>query len=64
MFVILSLQHKVYSNRNNFTGLMDGVMEVVDYNAYDLKYISSEDISYLKNHLCQADKAFPRCLEE
>ncbi|MEJ7564551.1 hypothetical protein WKI25_07050 [Acinetobacter baumannii] len=46
MFVILSLKHKVYSDRNMTTGLMDGVMEVVDYNAYDLKYISAVDISY------------------
>lgn len=46
MFVILSLKHKVYSDRNTATGLMDGVMEVVDYNAYDLKYISAADISY------------------
>jgi len=46
MFVILSLKHKVYSDRNIATGLMDGVMEVVDYNAYDLKYISAADISY------------------
>ena len=46
MFVILSLKHKVYSDRNIATGLMDGVMEVVDFNAYDLKYISALDISY------------------
>ena len=25
---------------------MDGIMEVVAYNAYDLKYLSSSDISY------------------
>lgn len=46
MFVILSLKHKVYSTRNSETFLMDGVMEIVDYNAYDLKYISDKDISY------------------
>ena len=46
IFVILSLKHKVYSTRNNETGLMDGIMEVVKYNAYDLKYISSRDLSY------------------
>lgn len=46
MFVILLLKHKVYSDRNIATGLMDGVMEVVDFNAYDLKYISALDISY------------------
>ncbi len=46
LFVILSLKHRVYSTRNLQSGLMDGIMEVVAYNAYDLKYISSADISY------------------
>ncbi len=46
LFVILSLKHKVYSQRNFETKLMDGTMEVVKYNAYDLKYLSDRDISY------------------
>lgn len=46
MFIILSIKHRVYSERNKQTGLVDGVMEVVDYNAYDLKFISDVDISY------------------
>lgn len=46
VFIILSLKHRVYSTRNQDTGLMDGIMEVVAYNAYDLKYLSSKDISY------------------
>jgi hypothetical protein len=46
LFVILSLKHRVYSTRNAGTGLMDGIMEVVAYNAYDLKYLSAADISY------------------
>jgi len=46
IFIILSLKHKVYSTKNAATGLMDGIMEVVSYNAYDLKYLSSADISY------------------
>lgn len=46
MFIILSIKHRVYSERNKDTGLMDGVMEVVDYHAYDLKFISDADISY------------------
>lgn len=46
MFLILSIKHRVYSERNKDTGLMDGVMEVVDYHAYDLKFISDRDISY------------------
>lgn len=46
LFVILSLKHKVFSTKNKKTGLMDGIMEVVKYNAYDLKYLSNLDISY------------------
>lgn len=46
MFIVLSIKHKVYSERNKKTGLMDGVMEMVDFNAYDLKFISDSDISY------------------
>jgi hypothetical protein len=46
LFVILSLKHKVYSVKNNATGLMDGIMEVVKYNVYDIKLISEPDISY------------------
>lgn len=46
MFIVLSIKHRVYSERNHETGLMDGIMEIVDYNAYDLKYISEADISY------------------
>jgi len=46
IFVILSIKHKVYSKKDESTKLMMGVMEVVDFNAYDLKYISSTDISY------------------
>ncbi len=46
MFIILSIKHKVYSERNKETNLMDGIMEIVDYHAYDLKYISDSDINY------------------
>jgi hypothetical protein len=46
IFVILSLKHKVYSTKNIETGLMDGIMEVVDYKAYDIKYLGESDISY------------------
>lgn len=46
IFVILSLKHRVYSTKNATTFLTDGIMEVVSYNAYDLKYLSSSDISY------------------
>ncbi len=46
IFVILSLKHRVFSTKNAQTGLMDGVMEVVAHNSYDLKYLSTSDISY------------------
>lgn len=46
LFVILSLKHRVYSTKNGETGLMDGIMEVVGHNAYDLKLLSNSDISY------------------
>lgn len=46
IFVILSLKHQVYSKRNDETKMMMGVMEAVDFNAYDLKYLSDMDISY------------------
>ena len=46
LFVVLSLKHRVFSQRNAATGLMDGFMEVVGHNAYDLKYISDRDLSY------------------
>jgi len=46
IFIILSIKHVVYSTRNESDDMMMGVMEVVDFNAYDLKYISDKDISY------------------
>jgi hypothetical protein len=46
MFIILSLKHKVYSERNHQTKLMDGIMEIVRYNAYDLKFLSDNDLNY------------------
>ncbi len=46
IFVVLSLKHRVYCTRNAESNMMDGVMEVVAYNAYDLKYLSSKDFNY------------------
>lgn len=46
IFIILSLKHKVFSKKNISTGLMDGIMEVVKFNAYDIKYIAESDLSY------------------
>ena len=46
IFIILSIKYNVYSKRNSVTEFMDGIMEIVGYNAYDLKFISDDDISY------------------
>lgn len=46
IFIILSLKHRVYSAKNEQTGLVDGIMEVVGHSAYDLKFLSSADLSY------------------
>lgn len=46
LFVILSVKHKVYSKRDEKSQMMFGVMEIVDFSAYDLKFISKNDISY------------------
>lgn len=46
LFVVLSLKHQVYSKKDEETAMMMGVMEAVDFNAYDLKYLSDSDISY------------------
>ncbi|MDQ2807261.1 MAG: restriction endonuclease [Chloroflexota bacterium] len=46
IFIILSLKHKVYGDRDLATGMTNGIMEVVSYAVYDLKYISAADISY------------------
>ncbi len=46
LFVILSIKHRVFSTKHDVTEMMMGVMEVVDFKAYDLKYLSDADISY------------------
>lgn len=46
LFIILSIKHRVYSQKNAKSGLIDGIMEIVDYNAYDLKFVSKDDINY------------------
>ncbi|MCP4166059.1 MAG: restriction endonuclease [Chloroflexi bacterium] len=46
IFVILSIKHRVFSTKDRETAMMMGVMEVVDFNAYDLKYLAGGDISY------------------
>lgn len=45
IFIILSVKHKVYSKKDEVLKMMIGVMEIVNFNAYDLKYVSTPDIS-------------------
>ena len=46
IFIILSLKHKVYGEKDATTGMTNGIMEVVSCAVYDLKYLSVADISY------------------
>ena len=46
IFIILSIKHSVYSSRREETKMMMGIMEIVDFSAYDLKYLSDKDLSY------------------
>lgn len=46
IFIILSLKHKVFSERQPAGGMTNGIMEVVSYAVYDLKYISARDLNY------------------
>lgn len=46
IFIILSLKHKIFSEKQADTGMTNGIMEVVSYSVYDIKYISSADLGY------------------
>jgi hypothetical protein len=46
IFIILSLKHKVYGERDAKTGMTNGIMEITSYSVYDLKYVGERDISY------------------
>ncbi len=46
IFIILSIKHQVYSQRNRETQMMMGVMEIISFNAYDLKYLAEADLRY------------------
>ena len=46
IFIILSLKHKVYGEKDAATGMTNGIMEIVSCAVYDLKYLSVADISY------------------
>jgi hypothetical protein len=46
IFLILSLKHRVYGDRDAATGMTNGIMEVVSHAVYDLKFIAAPDIGY------------------
>ncbi|MGI4791736.1 MAG: hypothetical protein ACRYFS_23185 [Janthinobacterium lividum] len=46
IFIVLSLKHRVFSEKQKDTGMTNGIMEVVSYSVYDLKFISEADLSY------------------
>jgi hypothetical protein len=46
IFIILSLKHRVYEERVPENGITNGIMEIVSFAVYDLKYLSASDISY------------------
>lgn len=46
LFIVLSLKHKVFSEKQAETGMTNGIMEVVSYSVYDIKYIAAKDLCY------------------
>ncbi len=46
IFIVLSLKHKVFSEKQPGSSMTNGIMEVVSYSVYDLKFIAETDISY------------------
>ena len=46
IFIILSIKHKVYNEKNPITSIINGIMELTEFNIYDLKYVSEKDIAY------------------
>lgn len=46
IFIILSLKHRIFSEKQADTGMTNGIMEVVSYSVYDIKFISSTDLGY------------------
>lgn len=46
IFLILSLKHKVFSEKADGDGITNGIMQVNDYRVYDIKYVSAKDLNY------------------
>lgn len=46
IFLVLSLKHKVFSEKADGNGITNGVMQVNACHVYDIKYISEKDLNY------------------
>ena len=46
IFIILSLKHKVFSEKADSDGITNGIMQIVAHHVYDIKYVSSKDLNY------------------
>ena len=46
IFLILSLKHKVFSEKADKEGITNGIMQVNGCHVYDIKYVSSKDLNY------------------
>ena len=46
IFLILSLKHKVFSEKADENGITNGIMQVTAYHVYDIKFVSSKDLNY------------------
>lgn len=46
IFLILSLKHKVFSEKSDEDGITNGIMQVTGYHVYDIKYVSAKDLNY------------------
>ena len=46
IFIVLSLKHRVFSEKQPESGMTNGIMEVVSCSVYDLKFIADADVSY------------------
>lgn len=46
IFLILSLKHKVFSEKGADAGITNGIMQITAYHVYDIKYVSAKDLNY------------------
>lgn len=46
IFLILSLKHRVFSEKADENGITNGIMQVTAYHVYDIKYVSARDLTY------------------